>query len=273
MTVLLAGIMGLLGSMTVSAASAAPVGTSAKNQGKKSKPGKQDPGKKKPGKKKPQLKKAPKANATATFTARGSVGDAYVKDATPGIKLMLVNKKNRIVAEGTADRFGSKVFYDQKMGAGYSVYSRKGRTVAKTKRFAILKVGANPPQSFYDGKVLHEGLNYVTMRDGIELAMTVRLPPDKTLADGPFPTFVEHSGYQTAAPHSLMDSVIDGGSPDPLAPATSTAVGALVGPMLDFATVSVQMRGSGCSGGAYDLFGLPTTYDGYDMIETVAAQP
>ena len=32
------------------------------------------------------------------------------------------------------------------------------------------------------------------------------------------------------------------------------------------------MRGSGCSGGAFDLFGLPTTYDGYDAIETVAAQ-
>ena len=32
------------------------------------------------------------------------------------------------------------------------------------------------------------------------------------------------------------------------------------------------MRGSGCSGGAFDLFGWPTTYDGYDAIETVAAQ-
>ena len=32
------------------------------------------------------------------------------------------------------------------------------------------------------------------------------------------------------------------------------------------------MRGSGCSGGAYDLFGLPTTYDGYDVVEAVAAQ-
>ena len=33
------------------------------------------------------------------------------------------------------------------------------------------------------------------------------------------------------------------------------------------------MRGSGCSGGAFDLFDLPTTYDGYDAVETVAAQP
>ncbi len=33
------------------------------------------------------------------------------------------------------------------------------------------------------------------------------------------------------------------------------------------------MRGSGCSGGVFDLFDLPTTADGYDIIETVAAQP
>lgn len=33
------------------------------------------------------------------------------------------------------------------------------------------------------------------------------------------------------------------------------------------------MRGTGCSGGAFDLFGLPTTYDGYDAIETVGNQP
>ena len=33
------------------------------------------------------------------------------------------------------------------------------------------------------------------------------------------------------------------------------------------------MRGSGCSGGAFDLFDLPTTYDGYDAVETVASQP
>ena len=68
-----------------------------------------------------------------------------------------------------------------------------------------------------------------------------------------------------------MQSIVSG-TPDPLAPATSTAVGSLIGPLLDFAVVSVQMRGSGCSGGAFDLFDLPTTYDGYDAIEAVAAQ-
>ena len=106
--------------------------------------------------------------------------------------------------------------------------------------------------------------------------MTVRLPAGKKLSDGPFPTFVEYSGYQTAAPNDLFASVVDqltaGAPADPLAPASSTAVGSLIGPLLGFAVVSVQMRGSGCSGGAFDLFDLPTTYDGYDAVETVAAQ-
>jgi len=215
-------------------------------------------------------KPAPKANAAATFKARGSVGDAYVTGAKEGDKLLLVSRHDRTIRTGVADRFGSKIFYDVKPDAGYTVRLKKGRKVQGTKRFKVLKPGANPKQSFYDSKDLKQGLNYVTMRDGIELAMTVRLPPGKTLADGPFPTLIEHSGYQTAAPHDLLSAVLGGG--DPLAPDTSTAVGALIGPQMGFAVVSVQMRGSGCSGGAFDLFGLPTTYDGYDMVETVAAQ-
>ena len=38
--------------------------------------------------------------------------------------------------------------------------------------------------------------------------MTVRLPAGKTLADGPFPTLIEYSGYQTAAPHDLLASIV-----------------------------------------------------------------
>jgi len=223
---------------------------------------------------KKQLKKlAPQSNAPAPYSARGSVGDAYVQDAEPGTSLMLVNGNEKVVATGVADEFGSKIFYDVKPGKGYSVRTRiNGKKVQGTKKFAVLAPGDNPDQSWYEKKpTLQEGLNYVTMRDGIELAVTVRPPFGKSLADGPFPTYIEYSGYQTAAPHSLLNSFLGSGS-DSLTPASSTAVGSLIGPLLDFATVSVQMRGSGCSGGAFDLFGWPTTYDGYDVVETVAAQ-
>jgi predicted acyl esterase len=215
----------------------------------------------------------PAGAAGAKVTARGSIGQAYVLGAKKGVRLALVDGRGRVVARGRADRYGSKVFYDLRPGKGYAVRIA-GRA---TKRFAVLRAGARPPAALYRGQKLHQGLNYVRMRDGIELAMTVRLPLGKALGDGPFPTLVEYSGYQTAAPHDLLQSVvasINGGSgaTDPLAPATSTVVGSVIGPLIGFAVVSVQMRGSGCSGGAFDLFGLPTTYDGYDAIETVAAQ-
>ena len=221
-----------------------------------------------------KLKSAPKVTSKATYTARGSVGDAYVKNAEEGQTLLLVNANNKIVRTGKADSFGSKVFYDVAPGKTFTVRTPKGKGALGTKPFKVLKPGANPPQSFYQDSSheLHQGLNYVKMRDGTEIAMTVRLPLGKTITDGPFPTYIEYSGYQTAAPHDLLSVFLGGGGSDDLAPASSTAVGSLIGPLLDFATVSVQMRGSGCSGGAFDLFGWPTTYDGYDAVETVAAQ-
>ena len=71
-----------------------------------------------------------------------------------------------------------------------------------------------------------------------------------------------------------MINTLEGSAPpnDPLLPDTSTVVGSVIAPLLGFVTVSVQMRGTGCSGGAFDLFGLPSDYDGYDIVQTVGAQ-
>jgi predicted acyl esterase len=204
--------------------------------------------------------------ANAALKARGSINEAYVLGAKKGKRLQLL-QAGRVIAAGKADRFGSKIFRELRPGGGYTV--KQGHKSSRS--FRVLRAGANPPRAFYKRQKLKAGLNYVKVRDGVELAMTVRLPAGKTLSDGPFPTFVEYSGYQVAAPHNLLDS-IGSATPDPLAPVAGTAVGSLIGPLLDFAVVSVQMRGSGCSGGAFDLFDLPTTYDGYDAIEAVAAQ-
>ncbi|HEX5586116.1 MAG TPA: CocE/NonD family hydrolase, partial [Acidimicrobiia bacterium] len=43
--------------------------------------------------------------------------------------------------------------------------------------------------------------------------------------------------------------------------------------LFGFATVGVNLRGTGCSGGAWDYFEPLQSLDGYDVIETVAAQP
>src|SRR5262245_9948368 len=82
----------------------------------------------------------------------------------------------------------------------------------------------------------------------------VRPPAGKKLSDGPFPTVIEYSGYSPA---------------DPDSPQPSTLISEFVG----FATVGVNMRGSGCSGGVMGLFDLVATADGYDIVETVAVQP
>jgi uncharacterized protein len=213
------------------------------------------------------------ASPVAAFQVHGSIGEAYVLGAKKGERLVLADRHGHAVARGRADRFGSKIFRDLP-ARSYTVRRRHGRSRA----FAVLSRNSNPPRSFFKRTKLKQGLNYVKVRDGVEIAMTVRLPAGKTLADGPFPTLIEYSGYQTAAPHDLLASIVasltgKATKPDPLAPSSATAVGSLIAPLLDFAVVSVQMRGSGCSGGAFDLFGLPTTYDGYDAVETVAAQP
>ena len=207
------------------------------------------------------------APAGAALKARGSVEQAWVTGAHRGETVTLLDRRGKVVRRGKADRFGSRIFRNLEATPGYRVHSG-GR---RTKRFAVLARGANPSPRFYRRKELRAGLNYVKVRDGVELAMTVRLPAGRTLADGPFPTLIEYSGYQVAAPGDLLSS-IGRPEPDPLAPASSTAVGSLIAPLLGFAVVSVQMRGSGCSGGAFGLFDLPTTYDGYDAVETVAAQ-
>lgn len=219
---------------------------------------------------------APKTNALATFVGHGSIGEAYEVGATPGTELILTDGSGRAIATGTADARGAMVVGNLAAGSGYRFLAVSGATVAATPVFGVLAAGSPPPAAFYSGQQMHAGLNYITMRDGVTLAATVRLPPGKTLADGPFPTVVEYSGYAVAAPHSLVDAELGlhgQTTSDPLLPDTSTAVGSLIAPLLGFATVSLQMRGTGCSGGAFDLFGLPTVYDGYDAVQIVSSQP
>ena len=106
-----------------------------------------------------------------------------------------------------------------------------------------------PAQSFYDGQTLDEGFNYITTRDGTTLSANVWFPG----GDGPFPTVVEYSGY------------------GPSNPADSTF--ATLFNTLGYAYVGVNVRGTGCSGGSFLNFEPVQSLDGYDVIETVAAQP
>ncbi len=219
--------------------------------------------------------KAPAVTAPAGFSGHGSIDQAYVLGATPGERLLVVDGSGHTTGSGVADRLGSLMVRNLSPGDGYTFRAVRGKEVLGTAPFRVQSTADTPPASFYAAQHLNAGLNYLTTRDGVQLAATVRLPPGKTLADGPFPTVIEYSGYAIAAPGSLYQAYTTPGADQhsPLLPDTATVVGSLITPLLGFATVSLQMRGTGCSGGAFDLFGLSTTYDGYDAVQTVAAQP
>ncbi len=209
----------------------------------------------------------------APFQAGGSIDEAYATGATPGEHLVLIDGSGAQVGAGVVDALGSLIIRNLNPGSGFR-FEETGPSPRASAPFSVLSTDSTPPGSFYAAQSLQAGLNYIQMRDGVLIAATVRLPPGKTLADGPFPTVIEYSGYATAAPHSLIDA-LEGKAPsnDPLLPSSATIVGSALAPLLGFASVSVQMRGTGCSGGAFDLFGLPSDYDGYDVIQTVGAQP
>jgi hypothetical protein len=152
-----------------------------------------------------------------------------------------------------SSRFGSLIFRELEPGQRYVVRDVSGD--GGSQDVTVLRLEDHPPASFYASQTLETGLQYIEMRDGTKLAAMVRLPIGATSLDqGPFPTVIEYSGYEVA---------------DPDSPEPSTLLASLMG----YATVGINMRGSGCSGGVLDLFDLPTTGDGYDIIEAVAAQP
>jgi hypothetical protein len=208
----------------------------------------------------------------APFHGHGSIDQAYAIGAPPGAHLTLLNASGSSVGTGVVDSWGGVVVRNVVPGSGYR-FEVNGAHPRETTPFSVLSTHSAPPPSFYSNQTLHAGLNYIEMRDGITLAATLRLPPGKTLADGPFPTVIEYSGYDVAGPHSLINA-LEGTAPtnDPLLPSSSTIVGSVITPLLGFATVSLQMRGTGCSGGAFDLFGLDSDYDGYDAIQIVGSQ-
>ncbi|HTN99500.1 MAG TPA: CocE/NonD family hydrolase, partial [Microthrixaceae bacterium] len=205
------------------------------------------------------------------YRVLGGIEQIYVLGAAPGAKIS-VSAPGKKTQSGVADRLGSLAIRELEQGTTYKVTNEASKD---SRNVTVLRATDNPPQSFYSSTKMKEGLNYIPMRDGITLAATVRPPLGQSLSDGPFPTVIEYSGYQIAAPHEPLEAKLRALlklPEDPLAPASSTDVGGLLVRLAGFAVVSVQIRGSGCSGGESDLFDLPTRYDGYDAIETVAAQ-
>ncbi|HEX4281685.1 MAG TPA: CocE/NonD family hydrolase, partial [Solirubrobacteraceae bacterium] len=201
------------------------------------------------------------ATALARLTAGGSVQQVYVTGASPGERLVLVNRHGAAVASQTAGSLGGAIFRGLRPGPGYRVRPAAGGGAgggggggagAATRAVTVLPDRSAPPSTrIYDQRIPRSGYGYLTTRDGTKLAIDVRLPG----GPGPYPTVIEYSGYGYADPAGAESGI----SP--------------VATLLGFAVVDVNMRGTGCSGGAFSFFEPLQNLDGYDVIETVAHQP
>ena len=214
-----------------------------------------------------------RAGASVITKAFGSVDAAYLSAPT-GTVAKLYNAAHHLVGSGTTDALGALVIHEVPPGTGYHFTLTAHGVTRSSPTFTVMSQIQPRPASFYSAVHFHVGLNYLPMRDGITVAATVRLPAGKTsFGQGPFPTLIEYSGYAVAPPGSLLDAELGSYHGNrALLPSTSTVVGSVLALTLGFAVVSLQMRGTACSGGAFDLFGATEPTDGYDTIQELAAQ-
>jgi len=201
----------------------------------------------------------PTGTATATVTpsptpeasAHGSVNQVYVIDAPPGTHLQLIGPDESVVDNGTADAAGSFIFRNVPAGVGYSV---TGDTDPQLLLGPVTVTNPTdaPDPLLYESQSIGRNYGYLRTRDGTLLAINVVMPGPPE--NGPYPTVIEYSGYDPA-------------NPDANQPST------LIASVLGYAAVGVNMRGTGCSGGAFQFFEPLQSTDGYDAVETIAAQP
>jgi uncharacterized protein len=203
--------------------------------------------------------------AEAAFRAHGSVKQVYVKGLAPSAQMSLLDSGGRTVATKRANGLGGLLFRNVKPGTGYRVRLSQGG--ATSRKLTVLSTRSAPPSTkVYSQSIPPKGYGYLTTRDGTKLAIYVHPPEDWTkafptgippphTAPGPTPTLIEYSGYGYANPAGPQSGI------------------SIIANLMGFTVVDVNMRGTGCSGGAFDFFEPLQNLDGYDIIETVARQP
>ncbi len=188
------------------------------------------------------------AATTPRFAVQGSVEQVAVTNAPRGVVAKLLTSSGKTVATAKTDAAGAALFRDVQPGTSYIV--RVGS--ASADGIVVTTPTDTPPQAFYSSQTINDGFGYLKTRDGTLLSINVKLPGPAAL--GPYPTVIEYSGY-------------DPSNPAGQAPASTIAQA------LGYATVGVNLRGTGCSGGAWRYFETLQSLDGYDAVEAVAAQP
>jgi hypothetical protein len=182
------------------------------------------------------------------FEAHGSVNQVWVIDLAPGVAVELLDAGNNVVADGTADAQGAFLFRNVPAGAGYRVRQAGQLSGPLT----VLEPTDHPDDAFYDAITIPFGYGYVPTRDGTLLSINVT-PPQNYDPGKTYPVLVDYSGYDPSQPGQTPQE-------------------ALVFTYHDYVVVGVNMRGTGCSGGAFDYFEPLQALDGYDVIEALARQ-
>ncbi len=207
------------------------------------------------------------ASGAGARQARGGARQAYAVGLRPHAPVRLLAGR-RTIERTRADAQGGVLFGAVAPGAGYRIVSGGWRSPP----LRVFGDRSAPPSTALYRQRIHAGYGYLTVRDGIQLAIDVHLPhavaATSLLGGGtppenasivkvtrPYPTLVEYSGYGYADPAGPVNGI------------------ARLANLLGFAVVDVSMRGTGCSGGAYSYFAPDESLDGYDVIETIAHQP
>ncbi|MEQ8842380.1 MAG: CocE/NonD family hydrolase [Acidimicrobiales bacterium] len=189
------------------------------------------------------------ATVAADFATSANFGQVTVTEAEPGTELTLRGAGTE--QTGTVDELGNLLFRNVEPGDGWQVLDLSADPAPASDELRVPTFDEHPDASFYEAQEIGDGFGYIETRDGTLLSATVRLPGP--VEDGPYPTVIEYSGYDPSSPYEVEPAINIYG-------------------LLGWATVGVNMRGSGCSGGAYDYFEPVQSLDGYDVIEAIAAQ-
>ncbi|WP_320670075.1 CocE/NonD family hydrolase [Patulibacter defluvii] len=136
--------------------------------------------------------------------------------------------------------------------------ARRRRALARLAALAAATAALLPAAAAADGPRRLTG--YLPTADGTQLHYSVLLPAD----DGPHPAVMTYSGY---------DSGSLGGSADQAGNGTFSASQDQELVARGYAVVGVNMRGTACSEGSFDLFSGQWGRDGADAVEWVARQP
>ena len=237
------------------------------------------------------------ASAAPSFSARGSAKQVYVTGLAPNASMSLIAPGGKALATQQADSLGGLLFRNVPPGSGYRV--RLASNGSQSGPITVHSDAAKPwDPDVYNQSIPDNGYTYLTTRDGTQLAIDVHpptspagepglplglpVPPGLPSGSGlplplpsppglpqplakhshssvpfvpPYPTLIEYSGYGYADPNGPVNGI------------------AVLANLMGFAVVDVNMRGTGCSGGAYDFFEPLQSLDAYDVIETIAHQP